>query len=154
MTTLDEYIALMVNGEAISLATVLRLAKLAGQLQFVQRAADTALIRQGAEQRDLAVTDDELQQAADEFRLARGLHDAEALRAWLRARRLSFSDWEASLEDEVIERKLRAAVAPENQVELSFALRKLTFDEATISHIVVKDVETAKELRAQIIEEA
>lgn len=153
MTILDEYTALLVNDETISLAAVLRLAKLAGQLQFLQNASDAALIRQGAQQRDLAVSDDELQQAADEYRMARGMQEVEALEAWLRARRLSFSDWEESLEDEVLERKLRAAVT-ENQIEQSFAQRRLSFDAATISHIVVKDVETAKELRAQIIEEA
>jgi putative peptide maturation system protein len=132
---------------------VLRLAKLNGQLQFVQRAADAALIRQGAEHLDIKVSDDELQQAADEFRMARGLHEVDALETWLMARQLSFDDWEATLEDEVIERKLRTAVT-ENQIELSFAQHKLSFDAATISHIVVKDMETAKELRAQIIEES
>src|SRR6185436_6064562 len=98
MTTLDKYTALLVNDEAISLAAVLRLAKLAGQLKFMQNATDAALIRQTAEQRGITASDDELQQAADEFRLARGLHDVDTLEAWLRARQLSFSDWEASLE--------------------------------------------------------
>jgi parvulin-like peptidyl-prolyl isomerase len=95
---------------------------------------------------------DELQQAADDFRVERELYEAEELERWLAANHLTFADWELWLEEEVITRKLRDALT-ESRVEQSFAEKKYSFDAATISQIVVNDEEVAKELRVQIYEE-
>lgn len=152
MTSLSQFTALEVNGEQLSLVDVLRLAKWQGQLAFLQAAADLALIRQQAAQRGIEILGNELQQAADDFRIARGLHEAEAVEAWLSANHLTFADWELLLEDEVITRKLRDALT-DHQVEQHFAEHKLSFDAATISQIIVSDEGMAKELRAQSYEE-
>ncbi len=153
MTSLSQFTALEVNGEQLSLADVLRSAKWQGQLGFLNAAADLALIRRQAAQGGIEVLDDELQQAADVFRIARGLHEAEEVEDWLAANHLTFADWERLLEDEVVTRKLRDALT-ESQVEQSFAENKLSFDAATISQIIVSDEEVAKELRVQIFEES
>lgn len=152
MISLSEYIALEVNGEAVSLQEVLRSAKWRGQLTFIQDAANTTLIRQAAERRGIEVSDDELQRAADDFRAAHGLHDVQATEGWLAAKHLSFEDWELLLEDEIIIRKLREMLTG-GKVEQHFAENRLSFDVATISHILVSDEDVAKELRAQIAEE-
>jgi len=152
MTDWDEETALEVNGEPLSLRDVLRSAKWRGQLGFIQATADGALIRQAAVQRGIEVSDDELQQAADDFRVARGLHEVEALEGWLAAHHLGFEEWESLLEDEVIARKLRDALTG-GRAEQYFAENRLSFDAATISRLVVSDEDVAKELRAQITEE-
>ena len=94
MPALSQYTALEVNGEAVSLADVLRLAKMRGQLRFVEEALDAALIRQAAAGRGITAADEELQQAADDFRAAHGLHTAQATLGWLESRRLTFEDWD------------------------------------------------------------
>ena len=152
MTNLTQFTALEVNGEHLSLAEVLRSANWRGQLGFLEAAADLVLIRQEAAERGIEALDDELQQAADEFRAARGLHQVEAVKEWLAANHLTFAGWERLLEDEVITRKLRDALT-DHQVEQYFVENKLSFDAATISQLIVSHDEVAKELRVQICEE-
>lgn len=153
MTDLGEVTAVEVNGEAISLAEVVRAAKCAGLLQFVERAVDAALVRQAAARRGVEATGEELQAEADRFRAERELFDAEATEAWLAGSRLSFADWESWLEERVTTRKLRDALTAD-RVEEHFAVNRLGFDEAAVSRIVVGDEGVALELRAQIVDDA
>lgn len=152
MAGLKDYVALEVNGEQVELESVLRKAKFTGQLQFLHDAVDAALIRQAAAQQSLEVSDEELQQAADEFRLEHNLHDVEATESWLAANHLSYEAWEASLEEQSLARKLRDALTAQ-KIEQHFAENRLSFDTATISQLVVKDEGVARELRAQIVED-
>jgi len=148
----NELIALEVNGEGIALSDVLSYAKFSGEMGFLQAAADAALIRQAAESRGVTVSDAELQQSADQFRDARGLHGAAQTRDWLAARHLSFGEWESLLEAEVLVRKMRDALTG-GHVAHYFAGHRLEFDAAVISQIVVRDEGVARELRAQVLED-
>jgi putative peptide maturation system protein len=152
MTSSNESVALEINGESISLSDVLRLAKSSGNLQFIQDAVDATLIRQGAAERGIEVSADELQQAADDFRVARDLHDAAATEAWLANNHLSYEDWELLLEFQVTRDKLREALAGA-RVEQHFAEQRFSFDAAVLSRLVLKDEDLARELRAQIVED-
>ena len=152
MTSLSEQAAIEVNGEAVSLRDVLRVAKWRAQLEFVREATDAALVRQAARERGIEVSDDELQQAADDFRVARKLHNAATTEQWLTSHHLSYDAWESMLEYEALRDKLRDALT-EGKIEEHFALSRLTYDAATISRIVVADESVARELRAQIVEE-
>ena len=152
MFTLSDYIAFEINGEAVSLADVLRLAKMSGQLQFIEDAINNALIQREAAELDISATDSELQQAADDFRAAHDLHTAEATENWLAERHLTFEDWEALIEHKMIGQKLREAVT-DGKVEQHFVENSLSFDCAAISRIVVGDEDIIRELRAQIFEE-
>ena len=152
MTGPSEYIALEVNGQAVSLREVIMAAKWRGQLAFLRDVADALLIRQEAERRGLAASDNELQQSADDFRISQNLHDADATEQWLRSNHLTMQEWEHLLEEETLARKLRDALT-DGRVEQHFAENRLTFDAATISQILVEDEDVARELRSQIVEE-
>ena len=152
MSDLSEYVALEVNGEEISLYDVLLPAKGGGNLEFLQEAINAAIIRQEAARHALVVSDEELQSAADEFRAAHDLFDVASTEAWLAARRLTFEDWEAFVEGNVLRQKLREAVTAD-KIEHHFAVNKLAFDAAELSRLVVPDEDIARELRAQVIEE-
>lgn len=152
MTGLGEHVALEVNGEKIDLSDILRLAKLTGQLQFIQDAIDDALIRQAAQQRNITVSDDELQQAADDFRITHDLHTAEATENWLAEKHLTFEAWEQLIERNLVRRKMREALTT-GKIEQHFAENRLSFDSAAISRLAVKDEDVARELRAQIVED-
>lgn len=152
MASWHQHTALIVNGEEFSLADLLRHAKWREQLAFVQAAADAALIRQSAVERGIAVTDEELRQAAKDFRSARQLYAGAELRRWLAGRSLTLSDWELMLEDDLLRRKLRNALTGA-QVEQYFAENRLSFNSATISHLVTREQDVAKEMRMQIVQE-
>jgi putative peptide maturation system protein len=152
MTSLDEYIALEVNGEPISLQDLLRLAKWRVLAAFIDEATDVAVIRAAAAERGIDMSDEEFQQAADEFRLARDLHEAQSTEDWLASHHLSYADWEALLADQILRSKLRQALTAD-KVEQYFAEHRLLYDNAAISRLVVSDEDVARELRAQINEE-
>ncbi|HKO96473.1 MAG TPA: peptidylprolyl isomerase [Pyrinomonadaceae bacterium] len=152
MVNLNEYVAIEVNGEEVSLYEVLSLAKLNGSLQLISHGIDAALVRQVASQRGIEVSDDELQQAADEFRAENDLYDADTTQSWLESKHLSYQEWESSLEYRVVERKLREALTA-GLVDQRFVEQRLSFDKAAVSRLVLSDEGVARELRAQIVED-
>lgn len=152
MIELSEFLALKVKDEEISLYDVLRIAKLTGHLQFIDDAVEATIIRQTALTQSIEVSDEELQQAADDFRSARELHDSEDTQGWLETHLLSYEDWELLLEDQVIAHKLREVLTA-GRVEQRFAEQRLSLDAAAISRLVLKEEGIARELRAQIIED-
>jgi putative peptide maturation system protein len=152
MMELNECPALKIGDEEVSLYDVMRIAKLTGQLQFIDDAIEATIIRQTAAQRGIEVSDEELQQAADDFRIARELQDTEATQSWLEANRLSWEDWELLLEDQLIADKVREMLTA-GRVEQRFAEQGLSFDAAAISRLVLEDEGIARELRAQIIDD-
>ena len=152
MRSPDEYIAIEVNGESVSLPQLLRFAKADNESRFIRNAADAVLVRQAAAAAGISVTNEEIQQAADSFRVKRDLCDQKRTSRWLARHCLSQTEWESLLEDEIIRMKLRD-VMTDGRVERFFAEQRLSFDAATISRIVVKEESVARELRAQIVED-
>ena len=152
MANFSEYVALEVNGEEVSLSDLLRLAKLTGKLQFIEDAIDAALVQQAAAERGVTATDSELQQAADNFRIAHDLHTAEATERWLAERYLTFEVWELLVERDLARHKLRDALT-DAKVEQHFVENRLSFDSAAVSRLVVSDEDVVRELRAQIVED-
>jgi len=150
--SIDEIIAIEIGDEAISLADVLRHAKLNERLQILDDAIAAALISIECEKRGIEATGEELQEAADKFRADRELFDGERTGQWLAQRRLSFSDWEALLEADVLKNKLIKNLT-DGKIEQHFAENRLSLDSAKLSRLVVKDEEAARELRLQVIEE-
>jgi len=153
MTSRNDYIALEVNGEQLSLRELLRFAKWSDQSRFLKSATDALLIRQAAMELGVQVSNEECQQAADRFRVERDLYTAEKTERWLALHHLSFPEWEALLEDEIIRLKLRNLVVSNQDVEKYFVEHRLAFDAASISRLVVRDECVARELRAQIVED-
>ena len=145
-------IALRVNGEEIGLPDLLDVAKFHGLTAFLDAAIAAALVRQAADGMGIDVSDEELQQAADDFRGQRKLYKAEATHAWLAANHLEQEDWEAVLEDEVLRRKVRERVCAD-KIEQHFAENRRGLDAASVAQILVADENVARELRAQCVED-
>lgn len=152
MTDLDEIIAVEIRDEIISLADVLRHAKLNERLQIFDDALAAVLISIECEKRGIETTGEELQEAADKFRADRELYDEEKTAQWLAQHHLSYSDWEILLEADLQKNKLIKSLT-DGQIEQRFAENRLSFDSAKLSRLVVKDEEIARELRLQVVEE-
>jgi hypothetical protein len=60
-----------------------------------------------ASERGIGVSADELQQAADAFRMANGLYGSENTAAWLMANGLTIAEFEAHLEKILLRQKLK-----------------------------------------------
>ncbi len=144
--------ALVVNGEAVSLAKLLAGTRCREQMEFLEAALDATLIRQTAKQKGLTLTAADLQRAADDFRASRSLLSIKAIQSWLEARWLTLEAWQEFLEGEVLAVRLRELLFGA-KVEESFVESRLEYDRATVSRIVVANEGAAKELRAQITED-
>jgi putative peptide maturation system protein len=97
-----------INGRAFTFE------ELAGLLDFMwsdrpllRAIVDSYLIDEAIAERGLRASDDELQDAMDAYRAARGLVDPEATEAWLKHQGLSHSMFEEIIEKHVASGKLR-----------------------------------------------
>jgi putative peptide maturation system protein len=149
MSQLSDYVAAEVNGETIRLHDVVRAAKVLQKTEFLEYAEAAAIFRQAALEHGITVTDEELQQAADEYRAERGLEEVADTEAWLAKRHLSLSDLEAVLRDMCLQSKLQGAMF-NGKVDAHFAQNQVDYESATISRIVVGDEALANELAMQI----
>src|SRR6185436_1621187 len=126
MGSWDNFIAIEINRESVSLQQLLRFAKWSSESRFIRSAVDAVLIRQAALEARIEVTDEEVQQAADSFRAKRDLYDEKRTDRWLARHFLSQAEWEATLEDEIIRLKLRDVLTA-GSVERYFAENSLSF---------------------------
>ena len=102
-----------------------------GAPQLLTGIVDRLLVAQAAEPDDRVVTPDELQQAVDGFRHARGLDAAADMVRWLEERRLSRAEFGAIMASTVMSRKVRDRVAGSRVAE-DFEARRAVYDRLTI----------------------
>ncbi len=102
----------------------------------------------------LAVADAELQEFADGFRLARGLHAAEDMLAFLEGACLSVEDFEAFCESSLLVGALKDHWASEEAVREHFLAHRAAFDRARVSILVVATEGLAREIAMRTSEEA
>ncbi|MBS1191313.1 MAG: peptidylprolyl isomerase [Rhodocyclaceae bacterium] len=125
----------------------LRTLKLAGQFeglleQFVRdRVTVLAARKQG-----VAVTPEEIQERADQFRRVRGLHRAADMNHYLDAVGVSLDEFEAFIVDSLYQEKVLEQVCNGQAVEDYFKLNSPRFDCIEVSHIVLDTEGAAKEM--------
>jgi putative peptide maturation system protein len=153
MSDFNAIVVATVHGEDLSLHEFLQTLKLNGQLAtLLSKAVVDKLVRDLARREGIAVTDRELQQAADQLRARAGLYKAEDTGAWLARNRLSVGDLETLAERTVVQRKLRDKVT-QGKVEAFFDANRSRYDRARAAHLVVDSEGLASELLCQIRDE-
>jgi parvulin-like peptidyl-prolyl isomerase len=138
-----------VNGKAITLGAIAPTLKVEGRWSLVDEAVREAVLDEAAAARGILVSDDELQRAADDFRVRHKLHGAAQTQAWLRARNLTVEEFEQGLTRGLTVAKLRDAI-DEDEVRRYFFDHLKSFQWARYSQLVSRDRETAEELLAHI----
>jgi putative peptide maturation system protein len=91
-----------------------------GEVAITRRLIDVCLIKEALEREPIVLSDDELQRAMDAFRRARRLYTADATRAWMDERGISYEKLERLVTDDATVARLRQRVA-EGRVESYFA---------------------------------
>lgn len=141
------------NGSSLSLQDVLTSARRKGRLApLVMEAVREHLIGEAIRKQGITIQDDELQQAADEFRRGRGLEKGADLAQWLADNGLTVEDLETNLETALQTERLRQSVT-EPRLPRYFAEHRTRFDRARIAHLVVAGEGVARELLSQIQED-
>jgi putative peptide maturation system protein len=151
MSKVDETTVIEINGQRITFPEMLRMISWTRRVALIDGIIETFVIKQAAGQLGISISDEELQDEMDHFRTGAELLDIAATEKWLESKYLDYDDLESIIEKEALTKKLREYLV-NDKVEQYFALNRLSFDRALISHILA-DEDLAKELFLQITEE-
>ena len=142
MTTLVK-----IDDDAISVTEFLQTLKLSGQFEgLIEQFVRDRLTVQTAKKQGIRVSEEELQERADQFRRVRGLHRASETNKYLDAMHVSMDEFEAFLSDRLYQEKMMAQVCSEQAVQTYFKLNSPRFDSIEVSHIVLDAEGKAKEM--------
>ena len=120
--------------------------KLSSQLNRVLEGVATCkIIESKAAQLEIDLSDAELQQAADDFRLFHNLHNIEATWQWLESNHLSMDDFEVLIRTNTITKKLADRLFSD-RVQSKFYQDRLDYAGAAIYEVVLDDEDLAIEL--------
>ncbi len=108
--------------------------------------------RQYAQANNIAVSDEELQRAVDEFRYLMGLEATEAFNQYLKDRQIGLLPLQIAMENVLLQSKAAAAI-PDDEVDAVIAENQLTLEEVELYHIRVDDEDTAQEIKSLLDED-
>lgn len=143
----------MQTSHQTSTADLLRTLHRRGRLlPLLNEALAEQLCVSAARDAGLVVTDDELQQAANDFRHRRGLTSADQTSAWLDRQRLSVADFETVLENDLLIQKFQAHLA-DREVSAHFETHRDRYARVHLRELVVGSEGLARELLQQVTED-
>lgn len=143
-----------VEGDDMSVHDLLSNLKMKGRLRpLIREAVLDKVIAQAVKHEQIQVGTQELQQAANAFRVRSGLHKAADLERWLARMGITALEFETGLERGLQTRKLAAKVVTQEQVDKFFADNRTRFDRARLRHLVVAKEGLANELLTQLRED-
>jgi peptidylprolyl isomerase len=138
---------LKIDGEAISVAELLQTLKLTGQFEgLIDQLARDRITVLAARKQGVRVSDEEIQERADQFRRVRGLHRASDTNKYLDALGIGLDEFQAFLADGLYQEKMMQQVCGEEAVRAFFMLNSPRFDSIEVSHIVLDSEGKAKEM--------
>ncbi|MBE7417038.1 MAG: peptidylprolyl isomerase [Ideonella sp.] len=136
-----------IDGQVVDVADLLRALKLSGQYEaLVEQFVRDRLTVQAARKAGITVTEQEVQQRADQFRRVRGLHRAADTAKYLDAMQISADEFEAFVTDSLYQEKMLQQVCSDAAAESYFKLNSPRFDSIEVSHIVLDAEGKAKEM--------
>ena len=107
------------------------------------------VITQAAGEREITVTDKEIQAEADCQRLEKRLEKAADTLAWLADQMITPNDWEAGIRNKILAKKLANHLFAK-EVEKFFNQNRLDFDKVSLYQVVVPSRQLAQEILYQI----
>jgi parvulin-like peptidyl-prolyl isomerase len=143
-----------IDDEVITTDDFIRILKLSGQFEgLLEQLVRDRLTVRAARQQALPVSAEEVQDRADEFRRALGLHRAADTNHYLDALGVSLDEFEAFITDGLYQEKMMEQVCSQEQVEQYFKLNSPRFDSVEVSHIVLDSEGKAKEMMSVLADE-
>lgn len=138
-----------IDDEVISEEEFIKILKLSNEYPYlIEKVIKNKVTVHAAKKRDIKLSDEELQEAADIFRSAQGLHRAKETQEWMNDLGISIEDFENFIAERLYRKKIIEAITTEDAVETYFKLNSPQFETADIKVIVTDNEEKAKELKA------
>ncbi len=143
-----------IDGDTFTTDDFIRILKLNGRFEtLMDEILKDQLTVRAAKKLGIKITDEELQEKADQFRRAHDLHRAKETNEYFDALGVSLDDFEVFLTDSIYQEKLQSHIVNDNAVEEVFNLNRPSFDKIEVSHILVDDEGAAREIMS-ILEDA
>lgn len=134
----------------VTLGEMFQTMKMTGTLSMLNQVLIEIYGRDVAKARDIAVSDADLQAAADAFRQSNGLQSAADMMQWLEQAGQSVETFEEGLEHGIILSRLQDAIVTDDEIEKRFLAERTGLEEASLSQIVADTAGRAAEIRDQI----
>ena len=116
-----------------------------------QQVLQQRVIEQAAQERELTVSSEDIQNEADRLRREMRLERASDTMAWLTGQLLTPEEWEQSIRDRLLRQKLQETLFS-HEIERNFAQNHLNFEQAILYQIMVPYPQLAQEIYYQIEE--
>ncbi|HET9206465.1 MAG TPA: peptidylprolyl isomerase [Burkholderiaceae bacterium] len=143
-----------IDGASIEVADFIRTLKLTGQYEsLIEQLVRDRLTVQAAKKAGLRISEEEIQERADQFRRVRGLHRASDTNKYLDGMRVSLDEFEAVITDSLYQEKMMERVCSDQAVDSYFKLNSPKFDSIEISHMVLDAEGKAKEMISVLTED-
>jgi parvulin-like peptidyl-prolyl isomerase len=143
-----------IDDEVITTDDFIRTLKLSGQFEgLVEQMVRDRLTARAARQLGVQIPDDRIQERADDFRRALGLHRAADTNHYLDALGVSLDEFETWIMDGLYQETMMEQVCSEAAVAQYFTLNSPRFDSVEVSHIVVDGEGAAREMMSVLQEE-
>jgi len=120
--------------------------------EMAERFVRNRIIVRTAMEKGLKASDDEIQQAADDFRRCMGLHRVSDTQKWLDTNGLTLDEFENFIREFVLARKMMSEVVTEESIEKYFRRHSPRFDTVNIRHIIIRGESRARELMTLLSE--
>ncbi len=120
--------------------------------KIVDHMVDAVMLRVCAKDMGISITDEELQAAADKFRMDAGLLSASETNEWIEENGLTLDEFEKKIENDLLKEKVEQKVATEEKINKFFAEGIIAFEKAKIAEILLHDKGLAEEIKAQLDE--
>jgi parvulin-like peptidyl-prolyl isomerase len=143
-----------IDDDIITTDDFIRSLKLSGQFEgLVEQLVRDRLTVRAAKQMKLQLAPEEIQQRADDFRRALGLHRAADTNHYLDALGISLDEFEEFITDGLYQEKMMEQVCNEQEVQQYFKLNSPRFDSVEVSHIVLDSDGKAREMMSVLQDE-
>ena len=143
-----------INQEVITTESLIKHLKLNGQYDsIIEDLVREKLTVQVAKKSGIVVSDQEVQERADQIRRVRGLHRAVDMNRWLDQIGVTVEDLEQFIMHMLCYERMQEHITSDDAVEEYFSLNSPKFDNIVLGHIVVRSEGKAREILAILEDE-
>jgi len=143
-----------INEEVITTDGLIKHLKLNGQYDgIIEDLVREKLTAQAARKSGIEITEQEIQERADQIRRVRGLHRAVDMNRWLDQIGVTVEDLAAFITHMLYVERMQERIASDAAVEEYFSLNSPKFDSIVLGHIVVASEGKAREILAILEDE-
>ena len=136
-----------IDDEVVDADEFIRVLKLTGQFEgLVEQLVRDKLTVRAAKKQRIALSDEEIQTRADQFRRIHGLHRAADMNRYLDALGVNLDEFEVFITDTLYQEKMLEQIGSDDEIEAYFKLNSPRFDSVEVSHVVLETHDQAKEM--------